>query len=186
MRAAVQTDAAPLPTPILFSEEYYRETVKAHGYDSFDLERFDFGFAGLEPAELNLRYLCHYRAHEYLSVPPGSRVVTTGFGMSGPPHMGTVSQIIKTIQLQRAGERCQIVLGDLDAHNGKGRPLAQTRELASRFTAFCQRLGFDGDHGVLRSQFDESAPLLNMYLLSHHVVDTDFVDAEACSPTRSR
>lgn len=164
--------------PILFSESYYAQVMSDFGYDRFELERFDFCLAGLDADELNLRYLCHHRAQDYLAVPQTSRIVTTGFGMSGVPHLGTVAQILRTIQMQRGGEKCQIVLGDLDAHNGKGRSLSETRELADRFGCFCVRLGFDPVLGTLRSQHDDLDCLRNQYLLAHYTEEDDFDKGE--------
>lgn len=164
--------------PVIFSEEYYRNVVRDYGYDSFELERFAFAAAGMEAAELNARFLCHRQCDDFLKAPKASRIVTTGFGMSGPPHMGTVTQILAISRLQAAGERCQIVLGDLDAHNGKGRALGEVGELAERFEGFCRALGFDGQAGVIRRQHAEAEVLMNQYLVSHYVSDSDFAAAE--------
>jgi tryptophanyl-tRNA synthetase len=163
---------------VTFSEDYYQRVVREHGYDVFGLERFTFSLAGLSKDELNVRWLCHHGGGDFLAVPQASRIVTTGFGMSGVPHMGTVSQIMGITRLQSGGERCQIVLGDLDAHNGKGRPLAQVRELAERFAGFCRRLGFSDTDGTLRSQFDRLDCLRDMYLLGFYADDADFDHAE--------
>ena len=164
--------------PVVFSQDYYLHLVRDHGYDTFELERFTFDLAGLGADELNVRWLCHHRATDFLATPPENRIITTGFGMSGVPHMGTVAQIRSITALQDGGERCQIVLGDLDAHNGKGRSLGQTRELADRFATFCRRLGFNETTGVLRDQFNDSACLRTMYLLSFFAEDADFDRAE--------
>ncbi|MEK7219470.1 MAG: hypothetical protein AAB687_02220 [Patescibacteria group bacterium] len=58
-------------------------------------------------------------------------IATTGFGLSGTPHMGTLSQILRALRLQQAGIPVQVVLGDLDAYNGKNTPLDRAHELAS-------------------------------------------------------
>lgn len=163
---------------MIFSEDYYQRVVQEHGYDAFDLERFTFSLAGLSPDELNVRWLCHHRGRDFLATPQASRIVTTGFGMSGVPHMGTVSQILGITRLQAGGEQCQIVLGDLDAYNGKGRPLGQVRELADRFAGFCRNVGFNDTAGVLRSQYDDLDRLRDMYLLGFYADDADFDQAE--------
>jgi hypothetical protein len=80
------------PTP-LFSEAYYRQVIEEFGYSTFDLRRFDFAFAGLDQEQLNARFLCHHAADDFAATPAANRIVTTGFGMSGPPHMATVSHI---------------------------------------------------------------------------------------------
>lgn len=163
---------------VIFSEDYYQRLIHEYGYDKFALERFSFPLAGMTADELNMRWLCHHRAADFVAAPAGSRIITTGFGMSGVPHMGTVAQILGISRLQGGGERCQIVLGDLDAHNGKGRPLSQARELADRYATFCRRLGFDDSAGVLRSQFHNAECLRNLYLLGFFAADADFERAE--------
>jgi tryptophanyl-tRNA synthetase len=176
---AAEPLTCPAPAqPVIFSEDYYQQVVREHGYDTFELERFTFDLARLSASELNVRWLCHHRATDFLATPQSARIITTGFGMSGVPHMGTVSQIRGITRLQEGGERCQIVLGDLDAHNGKARPLGQTRELADRFAGFCRRMGFDDSAGILRSQFSDIDCLRNMYLLGFYVDDADFERAE--------
>ncbi|WP_406273747.1 hypothetical protein OH799_35430 [Nocardia sp. NBC_00881] len=164
--------------PVIFSNTYYRNVVREYGYGDFEFDRFGFELAGFSAEELNLRWLCHHRAEGFLSTPRSARVVTTGFGMSGVPHMGTVGQILGMSKLQQGGEFTQIVLGDLDAYNGKGRSLSEARDLADRFAAFCRRLGYDDSAGVLRSQFEEVDTVRNLYLLSHFADDADFDDAE--------
>lgn len=98
--------------------------------------------------------------------------------MSGVPHLATVSHILKMIELQRGGERCQIVLRDLDAYNGKATPYTEVRELAARFQEFTFRLGFDGEAGIVCSQASYLPALEAMYLLGRYVEQTDFDAAE--------
>lgn len=164
--------------PVLFSEGYYRQVVEDFGYRTFDLHRFDFDLAGMPQEELNLRYLCHHDADRFIATPVDRRVVTTGFGMSGPPHMATAAHVLKMVRLQQGGERCQIVLGDLDAYNGRNRPFGFTRELADRFRVFVDRLGFDSAAGTVRAQCGSADTLENMYLLGRYTQEADFDVAE--------
>lgn len=163
---------------VLFSESYYRNVLSEFGYTPFDLRQFDFTLAGLDQDTLNARYLCHHDGQQYLRAAPDRRIVTTGFGMSGVPHLATVSHILKMIELQRGGEQCQIVLGDLDAYNGKARPYAEARELAVRYREFSLRLGFDAEIGTLRPQEGHLPALESMYLLGRYVDQADFDAAE--------
>jgi tryptophanyl-tRNA synthetase len=168
----------PSAQPVIFSDEYYRRVIAEFGYSNFDLRRFDFELAGLKQDELNTRYLCHHQAHRFVACSRNRRIVTTGFGMSGPPHMATVSHIMKMTRLQEGGERCQIVLGDLDAYNGRARPYGLTRELAERYRIFATRLGFSQEHGILRSQADHDDVTRTMYLLGRYTEEGDFAAAE--------
>lgn len=170
---------APLSAPpVFYSEDYYQNVVREFGYSTFDLRRFDFSIAGIEHDELNLRYLCHHLADRFVRTEPRGRIVTTGFGMSGPPHMASASQIMKMVRLQQGGEACQIVLGDMDAYNGRTRSYGFTRELAERFRTFATRLGFDDARGVLRDQDTSADVLKTMYLLGRYTEDADFNAAE--------
>lgn len=163
---------------VVFSEEYYRAVIAEFGYEKFELARFDFDFAAMSADELNLRYLCHHKADLFLTQDRDRRTVTTGFGMSGIPHLGTVAQLMQTVRVQRGGERCQIVLGDLDAYNGRGRAFAETRDLAERFRIFAVHLGFDETRGTIRDQVSHDQALLTMYLLARYTSDNDFNEAE--------
>lgn len=163
---------------VLFSEAYYQQVLDQFGYTPFDLRRFDFALAGLNAETLNARYLCHHNGQRFLHATPERRIVTTGFGMSGVAHLATVSHILKMIELQRAGERCQIVLGDLDAYNGKVKPYPEVRELTEQFRDFTLRLGFDAAAGILRSQEGFLPALETMYLLGRYVQQVDFDTAE--------
>lgn len=167
-----------MTTAVLFSEPYYRRVLAEFGYTPFDLRQFDFTLAGLDARTLNTRYLCHHHGDQYVRAGRDRRIVTTGFGMSGIPHMATVSHILKMIELQRAGERCQIVLGDLDAYNGKARSIGEVTELSERFHKYCLRLGFDPHAGVVRSQQGHVPALEAMYLLGRYVDQSDFDAAE--------
>lgn len=178
MLTDASTGASRTAQPVLFSEDYYQRIVEEFGYSPFDLKRFDFSLAGLGQDELNLRYLCHHSADLYMAAPIEKRIVTTGFGMSGVPHMATASHIMKMVRLQQGGEKCQIVLGDLDAYNGRGRTYAYTEELSDRFRTFSENLGFDAEQGILRNQRDHAEVLMNMYLLGRYTQESDFLEAE--------
>jgi len=83
--------------------------------------------------------------------PDDATLVTTGVGMTGPPHLGTVGQVLTAIELQRAGFDVQFVIADLEPYHG-GADLAHVRKLAERYRAFVLDLGFDPEQGRLRTQ----------------------------------
>lgn len=82
---------------------------------------------------------------------PDDAIVTTGIGMSGPPHVGVVGQILTAIELQRLGYDVQYVLADLEMYHG-GADLDEVQALAERYREFILELGFDADAGTLRTQ----------------------------------
>lgn len=163
---------------VTFDEDYYNQVLDTHGYRRLGLRDFDFSLAGLTPDTLNTRYLCHDSGEAFALTPTEKRVVTTGFGMSGVPHLATISHILKMIELQNGGESCQIVLGDLDAYNGKTKPYTEVTELAAQFEEYAVRLGFDPGRGILRTQEGHLPALEAMYLLGRYVDRDDFDHAE--------
>ncbi len=165
----------------MFDQRYYDAIMKEFGYSPLEFEPISFSLGGLTKEYLQRQWLCHMNGKSFanaLSV--GERVIaTTGFGLSGNPHMGTLSQILRALRLQQAGIPVQIVLGDLDAHNGKNIPLERTRELAESYRKFILNLGFNDVYpNRLRSQFDSLTTLRLAYLIGHHMDDEMFNQAE--------
>lgn len=78
-------------------------------------------------------------------------LVCAGVGMTGPPHLGTVGQVLTAIELQAAGLDVQFVLADLEPYHA-GADWDRVRTLAERYRAFALDLGFDPDRGALRTQ----------------------------------
>jgi tryptophanyl-tRNA synthetase len=84
---------------------------------------------------------------------PDAALVSTGVGMTGPPHLGTVGQILTAVECQRAGLDVQFVIADLEPYHS-GAPLEEVQRLAERYRSFCLDLGFDPERGRLRAQSD--------------------------------
>jgi tryptophanyl-tRNA synthetase len=166
---------------ISYDEEYYKRVMKQFGYDPFSFERFNFNLGRLSREELEQGWLCHHEgqifAERFNQCNEG--IVATGFGLSGTPHIGTLSQILRCIKLQKAGIPVSLVLGDLDAYNNKNTPLAKTQELAEKFGNFIIRLGFDNRFpSVLRKQINDTDTLLKFYLMGRYMDDDMLLRAE--------
>lgn len=155
---------------IEFDEDFYRRVRKTNEYEPID---FDLG--GVDEALLRRKYICHDDA---AAVAKGDRsaVLTTGFGISGVPHMGTIAQIANAVTFQRAGWDVQIVLGDLDALNSRDIDWEAITALTERYEAFIEWFGFDTDSGQLRTQSGHSEVAETSYRLSPHISDEDFHD----------
>jgi len=170
-----------LPKQVVFDENYYQSIMKEYGYDPLKFERFDFSLGGLRQDDLQRRWLCHHGCGVFAEgFKKGEKsIVSTGVGLSGTPHVGTLSQILRSVVLQKAGIPVQMVLGDLDAYNGKGIPLRRTLELAEQYREFILNLGFDSKSpSILRSQFDETGVLRTSYLIGHYMDDDMFDRSE--------
>lgn len=158
----------------MFTTQFYQELVRTHRYAEIGAECIDYALPNISRAELARRWLCHDGGQRFAEVAmhaPELCAITTGIGLSGPPHAGTVSQIMRALFLQRAGCYVQFVLGDLDAYNGKKRRLGEVRLLARKYSRFLAALGFDDRRGRLRDQFDALDVLRTMCLAAQHITD---------------
>ena len=166
---------------VVFDRLYYDSIMKEFGYNPLAFEKINFSLGNLKKDDLQRMWLCHHDGNTFAKdLEKGKKViVSTGFGLSGEPHIGTLSQILRSIALQKAGIPVQIVLGDLDAYNGKMTPLKKTRELAKKYKKFITSLGFNPKQGsILRAQYDELDVLRTSYVIGHFMDDDIFNEAE--------
>ena len=163
-----------------FDDAYYRSVLKEYGYSSFEFEEINFRLASLTESELRQKWLCHHEGTVFAQAVAtnGSAIVTSGIGLSGPPHMGTLSQILRAIVLQKAGLDVQFVLGDLDAYNARNQSLGAAGELADKYHELITNLGFDARQGILRRQLGHTEIAQTAYLISNCLTDADFLAAE--------
>ncbi|MDQ3341492.1 MAG: hypothetical protein M4D80_40580 [Myxococcota bacterium] len=163
-----------------FDAQYYQAVIEQYGYDALDFSPLDFGIGSLDVALVQRRWLCHHGGRAFLDVASAHEpaVVTTGFGLSGSPHIGTLGQILSAILLQRAGMKVQIVLGDLDAYNARSQDLKIVAQRVARYSQFILELGFDPHRGILRDQRGSLEVLETAYLSGRHVSDADFLATE--------
>jgi len=166
---------------IVFDKAYYDSLMKEFGYNPLEFEKINFSLGKLKKDDLQRMWLCHHNGSNFSRHLKNNLkvIVTTGFGLSGEPHVGTLSQILRSIILQRAGIPVQIVLGDLDAYNGKNIPLKKTLQLAEKYKKFILSLGFNQKYGsILRAQYNYLSALRTSYLIGHFMDDDMFDKAE--------
>ncbi|MCY0942440.1 hypothetical protein [Streptomyces antarcticus] len=163
-----------------FDTAYYENVIDQHRYERLGLGTIDFALAGMSPDDLRTKWVCHTGAREFAEAVTSGQpaIVTTGVGLGGPPHAGTVFQLLRAIKLQQEGLDVQIVLGDLDSYNARRTPLDVVRRIADQYEEFVRRLGFDDQRGVLRRQEGHTDVLATAFLLSRHLDDSDFQWAE--------
>ncbi|MFW9876180.1 MAG: hypothetical protein ACFFG0_24015 [Candidatus Thorarchaeota archaeon] len=166
---------------VVFNQEYYESIMNEFGYDPLKFGKINFSLGNLTEEDLQRRWLCHHEGDRFAEdLSDGELViVSTGFGLSGIPHAGTLSQILRSITLQRSGIPVNMVLGDLDAYNGKAKPLSETLELTERYKEFILNLGFNPDApSILRPQYDALDVLRTTYLIGHYMDDEMFSRSE--------
>jgi len=144
---------------IIFNENYYKRVMQEFGYEPIKFSQINFSLGDLNKDDLQRRWLCHHN----------------GDGLSGKPHVGTLSQILRSIILQKAGIPINMVLGDLDAYNGKSKSLDYVLELAEKYQNFVRKLGFnESPPSILRSQYNSLEVLRTSYLIGHYMDDDMF------------
>lgn len=145
--------------------DHYRTLVDERGY-----ERPTDAVGDLPAVDVERRFAAADGGRAFAShVADGAPVtVTTGISMTGPPHVGTLGQLLTAIEFQEAGFDVQLVVADLPAYLAAGRDLDAVRDLAGRYRSFARELGFDARSGVLRTQLDAPGVLRTAMLLSRY------------------
>ena len=163
-----------------FDDEYYKEVIKKYNYNAMDFKPIDFDLKSIDKEILKEKWLCHYKAEDFVDgiKQEKKQIITTGIGLSGTPHMGTLSQILRAIFLQNAGFDVQFVLGDLDSYNARSQSFDVLNERVIKYTNFIRNLGFDDTKGILRNQNNYTEVLQTAYLISRYLTDQDFLAAE--------
>lgn len=156
---------------IKFDRKYYASLMKEFGYNPLEFEKINFSLGKLNKDDLQRRWLCHHRGRRFSrNINKRKSIVTTGLGLTGVPHIGTLSQILRSIVLQKAGIPVQMVLGDLDAYNHKAKPLQEALGLVEKYRKFILKLGFKPKFpSILRAQYDELQVLRTSYLIGHFI-----------------
>ncbi|MGV8169196.1 MAG: hypothetical protein ACP5N3_04025 [Candidatus Nanoarchaeia archaeon] len=166
---------------VVFDEQYYNRIMKEFGYNPIQFEKINFSLGTLSKDDLQRRWLCHHGGDQFSEdLKKGKKAtISTGLGISGPPHAGTLSQILRSITLQKAGIPVNLILGDLDAYNGKSKPLSYTLELTEKYREFILRIGFNPNQpSTLRSQNNSLEVLRTAYIIGHYMDDSLFNAAE--------
>jgi tryptophanyl-tRNA synthetase len=164
-----------------FDESYCQDLMLQGTCGSYPFEKFNFEFGLMSKQELQRLWIYHVNGSSFKeALDHGKPVIaTTGFGLTGPPHVGTVAQILKAICLQKKGIPVQIVLGDLDAYNGKAANFSAVLKLVPRYKEFIRSLGFDDSPpSILRTQFEALPVLRTLYMTGNYLSDEMFEAAK--------
>lgn len=164
---------------ITFDDKFYKRIIDVNGYAPADFEPVDFNLNGLDAEWLKRKFVCHHNGQRISQgLKNGEKtIISTGFGMSGKPHMGSISQILKITALSNAGVHTQMVLGDLDAYNARKQTLPQVKKYAEGFSAFARSLGYNEQTGVIRDQYQHPEINRTAFLISKYITDDDFEKA---------
>lgn len=164
----------------MFNKDYYERLKKEYGYQPLsELKPLEFGVFDEKTLRiLRKKFALHYNFERWLFNLDNERsIITTGIGLSGPPHIGTIYQIMNAVFFQKLGYKVQFVLGDLDSYNSRNKDLNYVRLLAKKYRSFIKALGFDDENGILRTQYEVFGPLRSMYLLVKYTSDKEVIES---------
>lgn len=124
--------------------EYYSTLCERYGYD-----RTGFAVGGMSASEVRRRFAFADGLGEI--GPDGDVLVSTGISVTGPPHVGTLSQLLTTLALREADFDVRVTVADLVVYHAHGVSIERVRALAERYREFALALGFDAEELHIQS-----------------------------------
>ena len=161
-------------------------TIETNGYIRFpnDLDVFGYGKNG----ELNNKFLCYTpNICEILNKKKEDIAIVSGFGATNSPTVGTVSMILKLIEIQARTELyTYCIINDLGSINARNIDAEKVLELTDKFREFILKMGFDTLNGEIRTHNDVDHAR-TFSLVSRAVKLDDFIlNGEATDDTYKR
>lgn len=159
---------------IKYDDEYYKKIIKKYKYKKIN------EFLSIDKKDLKNKWFCSYNLDSFIEgVKLNEKsLVIMGIGINDIPHLGTISQIMRAIFLQKQGLTVQIILGDLDVYGARSKSLEEINKLLDNYKRFIISLGFDIDKGIIRNQYDHDNIIKTSFLLSSVITDKDFIEIE--------
>lgn len=162
--------------------EYYR-TLR----EDREFEPMDAALGDLPESYVQQAFACAESGRAFAEgVAAGEKsLVTIGVTPTGPPHVGTLGQLLTAIRFQRAGFDVQVVIADLAAYNAAGHDLDTVRERTRQYESFTRQLGFDPEKGILRTQEGDRDALHSAQLLARYYGEYNDEDDEDAQDVNS-
>ena len=159
---------------IKYDNKYYKGIMKNYKYDKIK------PFLSVNKFNAEKNWVCSYNLDDFINGNKNNEksLIIMGIGINGVPHLGTVSQMLKAIYLQKCGFNVQIILGDLDVYGARSTSLNKINKLITKYRNFIISLGFDEQKGEIRDQFSHPEILKTSFILSNVIRDKDFDEIE--------
>lgn len=159
---------------IKYDNKYYNNIVSKYNYELVE------SLPKKDNLDISSKWYCSYNVKPFLDGIGTNKkqLVIMGVGINGIPHVGTVSQMLKAIYLQKQGFNVQIILGDLDVYGARAKSLKEINKLLIKYKRFLIKLGFDETKGSIRNQYDYPEIIRTSFLLSSCIRDRDFEEIE--------
>lgn len=159
---------------VKYDRKYYNSIIKKYNYELIKQNFY------IKKLDISDKWICAYNIKPFIDGinKNNKQLVIMGMGINGIPHIGTVSQMLKAISLQKAGFDVQIILGDLDVYGARSKSLKEINNLVEKYRTFIINLGFDEKKGLIRTQYDYPEVIRTSFLLSSFIEDSDFEEIE--------
>ena len=130
------------------------ETIVRNGYIRFPDELDIFGYG--KEGELNNKYLCYTpNISKILNKNKDEIAIVSGFGATNTPTVGTLSMILKLIEIQARTELyTYCIINDLGSLNARNIDVNKVLDLTERFKEFILKMGFNKLNGEIRTHND--------------------------------
>ena len=130
------------------------DTIIKNGYLRFpaDLDIYGYGKNG----ELNDKYLCYTpNIPKILEKDKKDIGIVSGFGATNTPTVGTLSVILKLIELQNKTDLyTYCIVSDLGSMNARNIDIKKVLDLTEKFKEFIVKMGFNTKNGEIRTHND--------------------------------
>lgn len=159
---------------IKYDNKYYNNIVSKYNYELVE------SLCKKNNLDISSKWYCSYNIKPFLDDIGTNKkqLVIMGIGINGIPHVGTVSQMLNAIYLQKQGFNVQIILGDLDVYGARNKSLKEIKKLIIKYKRFLVKLGFDETKGKIRNQYDYPEIIRTSFLLSNYIKEQDFEEIE--------
>lgn len=151
--------------------DYYHELRDQYSYTSVDS-----ALGEMSAAEARRRF-AFADGLDSVALDSERTPISTGISPTGPPHVGTLGQLLTALALRDAGFDVRAVFADLVVYHAHGVPIEDASALAERYREFALALGFDSDE--LAVQSDAHGVLHTAQLLARY---HDFDESEEDAP----
>jgi tryptophanyl-tRNA synthetase len=152
---------------------YYDELREQYGYTSVDAP-----LGGMSTAEVRQRFAFADGLDPAIVDPAEDIVISTGITVTGPPHVGTLGQLLTTLALRNAGFDVRAVFADLIAYHIQGVSIERARALAERYRKFALTLGFEPDSLSIQSEAHDVLHTAQLLARYHEFDESDAEESQ--------
>lgn len=125
--------------------------IERNNYIRFPNNLNIFGYG--KDNELNNKYLCYTsNIGNILKKGKDNIAIVSGFGATNPPTAGTLSMLLKLIELQsKTGIYTYLIINDLGTINARNININKALDLTEQYKRFVVKMGFDIKNGEIRT-----------------------------------